>query len=54
MGGAGYDDAAAAALEDVGRTRATLVPPYDDPRTMAGQGTIAAGCSTNWAPSRIW
>ncbi|MCB1292517.1 MAG: threonine ammonia-lyase IlvA [Mycobacterium sp.] len=42
VGGAGYDDAAAAALEDVGRTGATLVPPYDDPRTMAGQGTIAA------------
>ena len=30
------------ALEDVARTGATLVPPYDDPRTMAGQGTIAA------------
>jgi threonine dehydratase len=37
-----YDLAAAAALEDVARTGATLVPPYDDPRTMAGQGTIAA------------
>jgi threonine dehydratase len=37
-----YDDAAAAALDDVARTGATLVPPYDDPRTMAGQGTIAA------------
>ena len=37
-----YDMAAAAALEDVARTGATLVPPYDDPRTMAGQGTIAA------------
>ena len=24
------------------RTGATLVPPYDDPRTMAGQGTIAS------------
>ena len=36
-----YDEAAAAALEDVARTGATLVPPYDDPRTMAGQGTIA-------------
>ena len=33
--------AAAAALEDVARTGATLVPPYDDPRTMSGQGTIA-------------
>ena len=36
-----YDEAAAAALEDVERTGATLVPPYDDPRTIAGQGTIA-------------
>lgn len=41
VGGAGYDDAAAAALDDVERTGATLVPPYDDPRTIAGQGTIA-------------
>lgn len=41
VGGATYDEAAAAALEDVGRTGATLVPPYDDPRTIAGQGTIA-------------
>ena len=28
--------------DDVRRTGATLVPPYDDLRTMAGQGTIAA------------
>jgi threonine dehydratase len=41
VGGATYDEAAAAALDDVARTGATLVPPYDDPRTMAGQGTIA-------------
>lgn len=41
VGGASYDDAAAAALDDVARTGATLVPPFDDPRTMAGQGTIA-------------
>jgi threonine dehydratase len=40
--GSTYDLAAAAALEDVARTGATLVPPYDDLRTMAGQGTIAA------------
>lgn len=42
VGGSTYDLAAAAALEDVARTGATLVPPYDDLRTMAGQGTIAA------------
>ncbi len=41
VGGPTYDDAATAALDDVARTGATLVPPYDDPRTMAGQGTIA-------------
>ncbi len=41
VGGATYDLAAAAAIEDVARTGATLVPPYDDPRTMSGQGTIA-------------
>jgi len=41
VGGKTYDRAAEAALEDVARTGATLVPPYDDLRTMAGQGTIA-------------
>ena len=41
VGGATYDIAAAAALDDVARTGATLVPPFDDLRTMAGQGTIA-------------
>lgn len=40
--GSTYDLAAAAALEDVAATGATLVPPFDDPRTIAGQGTIAA------------
>jgi threonine dehydratase len=41
VGGSTYDVAAAAALQDVQRTGATLVPPYDDLRTIAGQGTIA-------------
>lgn len=41
VGGSTYDLAAEAALEDVARTGATLVPPFDDPRTIAGQGTIA-------------
>ncbi|MFV0494128.1 threonine ammonia-lyase IlvA [Mycobacterium sp.] len=41
VGGSTYDQAAEAARNDVARTGATLVPPYDDPRTMAGQGTIA-------------
>ncbi|QLL09659.1 threonine ammonia-lyase [Mycobacterium vicinigordonae] len=41
VGGSTYDLAAEAARDDVARTGATLVPPYDDLRTMAGQGTIA-------------
>jgi threonine dehydratase len=41
VGGSTYDLAARAALDDVARTGATLVPPFDDPRTIAGQGTIA-------------
>ncbi len=41
VGGATYDLAAEAALADVAQTGATLVPPYDDLRTIAGQGTIA-------------
>ncbi|KQU02673.1 threonine dehydratase [Rhodococcus sp. Leaf7] len=40
--GSTFDAAAAAALEDVARSGATIVPPFDDPRTTAGQGTIAA------------
>jgi threonine dehydratase len=40
-GGATYDDAYAAAVDDVARTGATLVHAYDDPRTAAGQGTVA-------------
>ena len=35
-----YDDAAAAAYEDAARTGATLVPAFDAPGTIAGQGTV--------------
>ncbi|WP_085914794.1 MULTISPECIES: threonine ammonia-lyase IlvA [Pseudonocardia] len=35
-----YDDAAAAARADAESTGATQVPAFDDPRTVAGQGTI--------------
>ena len=35
-----YDDAAAAALEDAAASGATLVPAFDHPRTIAGQGTV--------------
>ena len=36
-----YDDAAAMAAEDAAETGATLVPAFDDPAVMAGQGTVA-------------
>ncbi|GMA20812.1 threonine ammonia-lyase IlvA [Arsenicicoccus piscis] len=36
-----YDDAATAAAARVAATGATLVPAFDDLRTMAGQGTLA-------------
>ncbi|WP_344679771.1 threonine ammonia-lyase IlvA [Saccharopolyspora taberi] len=35
-----YDDAAAAALEYSHSSGATLIPAFDDPRTIAGQGTV--------------
>jgi threonine dehydratase len=39
--GATYDDAGAAALAASEETGAVLAHPFDDPRTIAGQGTIA-------------
>jgi len=36
-----YDDAAAAARADAERTGAVVVPAFDHPRTIAGQGTLA-------------
>jgi threonine dehydratase len=35
-----YDEAAAAAAEHAARTGATVVPAFDDERTIAGQGTV--------------
>lgn len=40
VGGDTYDEAATAAAEYAARTGATVVPAFDDPRTIAGQGTI--------------
>ena len=39
--GRSYDEAAAAALEDADVRGAVYVHPFDDPRTIAGQGTVA-------------
>jgi threonine dehydratase len=41
VGGRTYDDAHAAALARVARDGATYVHAFDDPRTAAGQGTVA-------------
>ena len=40
--GVNFDAAQTAARADAARTGATMVPPFDHPDTMAGQGTIAA------------
>jgi threonine dehydratase len=40
-GGATYDEAAARAAEHADRTGAASVHAFDDPRTAAGQGTVA-------------
>ena len=39
--GNSYDQAGTAAHEDCRRTRAIYAHPFDDPRTIAGQGTVA-------------
>jgi threonine dehydratase len=39
--GVTYDDASAAALDAAASSGAVLVHPFDDPRTIAGQGTVA-------------
>lgn len=36
-----YEDASSTAAAEAARTGATLVPAFDDPRTVAGQGTVA-------------
>lgn len=38
--GSSYDEASAAAHDDSDRTGAVYVHPFDDPRTIAGQGTV--------------
>jgi threonine dehydratase len=40
VGGDTYDEAAAAAAAHAERTGATVVPAFDDMRTIAGQGTV--------------
>ncbi len=40
MTGDTFDDAAAAAAEHAAESGAVMVAPFDDPRTIAGQGTV--------------
>ncbi|MDD2857725.1 MAG: threonine ammonia-lyase IlvA [Candidatus Nanopelagicales bacterium] len=40
IGGDTYDEAARAAAEDARASGATIVPAFDDARTIAGQGTV--------------
>ncbi len=41
IAGSTYDEASAAALADAARSGAVYVHPFDDPRTISGQGTVA-------------
>lgn len=45
VAGQSYDQASGAALEDAGRCGAVYVHPFDDDRTIAGQGTVAVELS---------
>lgn len=60
-----YDAASAAATADAARTGAQLVPAFDDPRTVAGQGTVVreiveqlgvcpTGSSCPWVAVACW
>lgn len=41
VAGDSYDETSATAIADARQTGAVLVPAFDDPRTIAGQGTVA-------------
>ncbi|HEY2562671.1 MAG TPA: threonine ammonia-lyase IlvA [Acidimicrobiales bacterium] len=45
LAGANYDEASAAALADAAATGSIYVHPFDDVRTIAGQGTVAVELS---------
>jgi threonine dehydratase len=49
LSGANYDEASAAAVEEAERTGAVYVHPFDDPRTIAGQGTVAVEVMSQYA-----
>ena len=45
LAGANYDEASTAALDDADATGSIYVHPFDDVRTIAGQGTVAVDLS---------
>ena len=50
LAGEGFDEAVAAAKEIVARTGATFVPAFEDPRVVAGQGTLGLELATQLPP----
>ena len=49
IAGHSYDEAAAAAAADVAQTGAAYAHPFDDPRTIAGQGSVAVELTADGA-----
>jgi threonine dehydratase len=49
IAGSTYDDAGAAAAAEAAQTRAVLIHPFDDPRTIAGQGSVAVDLAEDYA-----
>ena len=52
LGGEGFDDAVAAARAHVEATGATFVHAFDDPRVVAGQGTVGLELAEQLPPGR--
>ncbi|HEX4246056.1 MAG TPA: threonine ammonia-lyase IlvA [Acidimicrobiales bacterium] len=50
LAGSNYDEASAAALDDAAATGSIYVHPFDDVRTIAGQGTVGVELSEQCGP----
>jgi threonine dehydratase len=48
IAGSSYDETSAMALEESRHRGAVSVHPFDDPRTIAGQGTVAVEIADQW------
>jgi threonine dehydratase len=51
IAGSSYDETSALALEESRRHGAVSVHPFDDPRTIAGQGSVAVEIADQWPGS---